>query len=1390
MVRVAMVDNNQVQGQRSVPISRRTVLSTISGVTLGAALPLGTNAASVQDGSTPTDASVGFIPMPDTTTVGGQQSLNGTWDFTLASSDTPPTSTSAMTITPDYSSFGNDGILHNDPPVVTHPSKRAVDLAGNSYVAVGDADSLDFTAPGFTIQLTFKYSENTILFSKGNRQYSAGVYGGELSFWTEGDGNWPTAAGGDLTPGRWYTATFVADDSELRVYVDDTAVGSMSHSFSSMPSTDSPLHIGYNAGTNTHGSPVIDSFQIFDTALSADQIETGFNSVPENALAWLSFDSSSGGMVPDKSSTGNGGELVNDPSFVAGEGGQSLDLAGAGYVSAGSGSSLNFSSTGFTLQTTVRYDGGSGLVLDKGSSSVSSGTEQFGLGIYDGTVSFFMQTVDGNWPDALQTDISTGVWYRITVVVTDSESLLYIDGELVSSVSHGATGLASSDAPFVVGGNDLDITVNSTAAFDTALGSDRIADGFESVPDNAVLWLVYSEINDTSVEWREESVPGQWAYDDYYVPSGASEWYPPVGELGWYRREFEVPDEWSEGRLKLRFDSVYSHAWVYLNGTEVGEHVGGYTPFEIDITDAIDPDASNTLAVGVSQRSNADDMGWQNVTGGITRDVTLVGVPDVHLSERFVRTQLNENGESATVSIDATVTNTGSSAADSATVTVTLTDPMGETVGSTRAAVSSLSSDSSETVSVEIPVADPLLWNPEQPRLYTVTIEVSHNATERVSQEIGIRDVMVDGNELLINGTAVQLRGINWEEIHLPKHGQAIPKEITRQDARRLKEANVNYVRTAHHPTSEAFLDACDELGIVVEMEAPHMFIGRDRGDPYPDLVIQQTSEMVMRDRNRTSVCIWSIANESEWYDCFDKAARVVKQADPTRPTIFNHDIYNASDPWHDDYDLRAHHYPALRSGSTVEQYDDLSAPTLFDEYAHLYCYNDRELVTDPGLRDEWGRVLETIWERCRDSESVAGAAIWAGGDHLEQWGEYLWGMLDRHRRHRPAYWHVKKVYSPVRVTDVEWRGNGNVAKLTIENRHEFVSLAERSISFEGTRRGGRIPLDIPPGKSETVTLPVSDDRLGMTITHPMGYTIDRYEFTPDSPSINAPSKQAGSSISETDGILTATTDGLSLQIDRDSGEVEIRSLDDAVLVEDPELAITPTQQTAGREYESTISHQLSGRTVTDVRDGNHNLSITVQYDIAEGTFTFRPYENHLQIDYEFTLLESIAAREVGVALPTVADLHTLSWRREGLWSVYPDTHIGRQEGTASAFPDGSRPENEGIEIVSGQPWKDDTTMYGSNDFRSTKRNIRSAALTNGRGSGIRVLSDSGQHVRTQAFADAVDMLVLDRSISGTNAYDWMNRQPVLNQDPTLNAGETLQGSVTLRTASETETRT
>ncbi|MFB6137137.1 MAG: glycoside hydrolase family 2 TIM barrel-domain containing protein [Halobacteriaceae archaeon] len=745
-----------------------------------------------------------------------------------------------------------------------------------------------------------------------------------------------------------------------------------------------------------------------------------------------------------------------------------------------------------------------------------------------------------------------------------------------------------------------------------------------------------------AADWRRHEVPGQWNHAGYEVGDG---------ERGWYRRELRVPDAWAGSRVRVRFEAVQSDCVVSVGGERVAAHEGGYTPFEVDVTEQVRPGDAVSLAVGVREHSTADEMAQWSLGGGITRGVALFAVPACHVRALDVTTTVETGRASggrrgpaessppgddppaatgdhrppATVTVDATVLNAGETPVDDATVGVSLDDPSGDPAGTATAALSEpLSPGEARSLTARIDLDAAATWDPERPRLHDLTVSLSSGGDRTVYEEpVGVREVDVDGSRLLLNGEPLTLRGVDYREC-APGHGQAVPPRLARRDAELFRAANVNYVRTGHHPTSTAFLEACDELGIVVEVEPPVSGVrfGRARRaeDPaFRDLLCRVVGEAVQRDRNRPSVCIWSLANESEWGPNFEAVARMVAHLDPTRPTTFNWGMYLADDEGF--CDVANHHYPALRDSRVdLADLEELDRPLLFGEFAHLYSYNGEELGADPGLRDDYGRLFEAAWARVTDLDAFAGAAIWAGVDHLDP--EYRWGLLDVHRRPRPEYHHVTEVYAPVQLADVAWpagvrgdAGDGRPADtnaddardtvaVTLENRSTFADLAEREVSWRaddagGSREaGGTLDVSAPPGDRVTVALP--DDAaaavrdggdLHLAVTLPAGFTIAEFALAPgeteapagdgrfDAPAVGRRGRHAGGeptaagatddpdvavddpvpvAADRTDDAVTLSTPDWTLDVSRYNGEVQLDTpAGDPVLDGIPAVSVT-----------------------------------------------------------------------------------------------------------------------------------------------------------------------------------------------------------------------------------------
>ena len=264
-------------------------------------------------------------------------------------------------------------------------------------------------------------------------------------------------------------------------------------------------------------------------------------------------------------------------------------------------------------------------------------------------------------------------------------------------------------------------------------------------------------------------------------------------------------------------------------------------------------------------------------------------------------------------------------------------------------------------------------------------------------RRVGFRQIEVRGNQVFVNNHPIKLRGACHHEV-MPLRGRSVNNDMWRRDVELFREGNVNYLRTSHYPPDEALLEACDELGMFVEVEAPFCWAHEAKVPDAlrQDILVNQHLAMVNLNRSHPSVLMWSMGNESNLYaEYFKEAAGLVKQIDPTRPRIFSQ--------WGPDADqgeleVTNHHYPGPEG---PDKYRNYSRPVVFDEFCHLNAYNRLELAADPGLRNMWGVLLDRMWNAMYHSQGVLGGAIWAGIDDTfflpgeRAVGYGTWGPID-----------------------------------------------------------------------------------------------------------------------------------------------------------------------------------------------------------------------------------------------------------------------------------------------------------------------------------------------------------------------------------------------------------
>ena len=337
----------------------------------------------------------------------------------------------------------------------------------------------------------------------------------------------------------------------------------------------------------------------------------------------------------------------------------------------------------------------------------------------------------------------------------------------------------------------------------------------------------------------------------------------------WFKKSFQaVPMQ--ECRTLLYFGAVNYHCHVWVNGKKAGEHIGGFTPFNFDISDLL-IEGENTVIVKVDNKRHAEDVptqifDWWNY-GGITRDVMLVKVLPVYLEDYNLQlTSLEGRQLAFSVKLNKA----------EADHTVTLNIPelkLKKTIKT--------NADGTASISMK---AKPQLWSPENPKRYQVEITLDNST---ISDSIGFRMIETRGKQILLNGQPIFLKGISIHEEKPNGGGRANSTEDANTLLSWAKELGCNFVRLAHYPHNEYMVREAERMGIMVWSEIPCYWTIDWKNTKTFENAKQQLTDMIHRDHNRANVIIWSIANEtphSAERDAFlSRLAKHARSLDNTR---------------------------------------------------------------------------------------------------------------------------------------------------------------------------------------------------------------------------------------------------------------------------------------------------------------------------------------------------------------------------------------------------------------------------------------------------------------------------------------------------------------------------
>ncbi|AXG58861.1 beta-galactosidase [Streptomyces lincolnensis] len=517
--------------------------------------------------------------------------------------------------------------------------------------------------------------------------------------------------------------------------------------------------------------------------------------------------------------------------------------------------------------------------------------------------------------------------------------------------------------------------------------------------------------------WRQVAVPHDWSIElapttEHGTTSGTG--FLPGG-LGWYRLAFTLPPSYAGKRISVEFDGVYMDSYVHCNGTEVGRHPYGYTGFAFDVTDLLHTDGTTANVIAVKVQNRLPSSRWYSGSG-IYREARLVVTEPVHVARwgTYVTTP-RITAERATVKVDTSVVNeTG--AARPVEIRSRVRDPRGRTVART---ASTVTVDGRATEGHELTVPKPLLWDFETPRRYTLETElrVDGRIVDTYRTPFGFRTFRFDPDEgFHLNGTYHKIKGVDLHH-DLGALGAAVSIDAIRRQMTIMKSMGVNAFRTSHNPPAPEMIQVCEELGIVMLVEAFDCWKTPknryDYGRFFDEWADKDVTEMVEAARNSPAVLMWSIGNEVPDFSSTaglamaDRLIAAVKASDDTRPIVIGSDRHRGVPAPGTPGDLLL----AKLDGLGLNYNTARSVDALHARYPHLFLfesesssetstrgtYQEPEHLNTgenhtPGRRAtssydnnlaSWTMSGEYGHKKDRDRKWFAGEFLWSGIDYI-----------------------------------------------------------------------------------------------------------------------------------------------------------------------------------------------------------------------------------------------------------------------------------------------------------------------------------------------------------------------------------------------------------------------
>ena len=557
------------------------------------------------------------------------------------------------------------------------------------------------------------------------------------------------------------------------------------------------------------------------------------------------------------------------------------------------------------------------------------------------------------------------------------------------------------------------------------------------------------------------TVPGNWQLQGYGKMHYSDLWYnfpinppyvPTENPTGIYKRTFFVVESYRDKKIIIRFCGVDSAYHLWINGKEVGYSKVARNESEFDITDLIRVGEENDVTVRVYQWSDGtyledQDMWWES---GIFRDVELIGVPKDGINDYKVIADLDDEYKNGIFKVEAFLRTT-----KEVNVTFELVDA-GENTVFTKTVVAKEGKACIDEV-----IADVNHWTAETPYLYKLfmTVEDDGQIVEVIPQNVGFRNIRLNGETFLVNGVAIKFKGVNRHD-YSPQNGRVVSREEIEKDIILMKEFNINAIRTSHYPNSYYLYDLCDEYGMYLiaetDLECHGFELTGDykwiTDDPSWELAyVSRMTRMIERDKNHPAIIFWSLGNESAFGCNFRKMTDVAHEMDPTRLVHYEGDFDVES------ADVYSTMYTWIENPKKPYLMKDIIEKS---KKPHIHCEYCHAMGNGPGNLKDYQDLVYA-------HDKLQGGFVWEWFDHgiesFTESGEKYYryggdfgddpsnkdfcidGLIMPDRTPSPGLYEYKKVIEPITTTAVDIQKG----IINLLSRYDFANLDRFNLVYK-----------------------------------------------------------------------------------------------------------------------------------------------------------------------------------------------------------------------------------------------------------------------------------------------------------------------------------------------------